>query len=146
MRSCSHAVNNYPHSSSKVLQIIIVEYDNNSLYFFVKCIRIGRVIKLSDPEDSVKVFGTDVGYVVSMPDGHVNVGRFVAVEFKIQYLVCSNAAKLNSGFTFNNCKPFGFAGVEVVAPGNFGLGCRERYLPSAIEFDCFYKRPSRISI
>ena len=53
------------------------------LNLFKKRIRIRGIIKFTYPENSIKIFVANVGDVVCVPDGHVNISWFISIKFKI---------------------------------------------------------------
>ena len=87
-----------------------------------------------DPEDRVKLFVSNIGDVVGMPDGHVNEAGLATIEFEGHDFVGANAANFDGGFAFDHRETFGFAGVEVVAACDAGNCSAEAYLTPAVEF------------
>lgn len=94
---------------------------------------------LIDPEDGVKLFASNIGDVVGVPDGHINKAGLATIEFEGHDFVGANAAKFDGGFAFDHCKTLGFPGMEMVTAGDAGDGGAEADLASAVEFYGFYE-------
>ena len=91
------------------------------------------------PENGIKFFIANVSNVVGKPDGHIHKRGSASIQIEGENFIGPDATHIDAGFTLNYRKPFGLAGVKVVASGDYRYSCRKGYLPPAIALNSFHE-------
>ena len=98
------------------------------------------------PENSIKIFISDISNVVCEPNGHIHKRGPPSIKIEGKNFIGADATHIDTSPSFNYRKSFGLANVKVVAPGDSGYSCRKRYLPPAIYLNSFHEASSFIGI
>ena len=109
-------------------------------HFFEVGIHITGIKMLVNPEDRIKFFGTGIGDVMRMPDGHVDKGGVCSVKVEGIYRVGPNTTKFYLSLPFDHCKPFCLSRMEMVAACDPGDGGGEGDLTAGIQLNYFQQK------
>lgn len=113
---------------------------------FKVCIRVVGVEEFVDPEDRIYILIPYIRYIMCVPDGHVDIRRFIPVQIKVHHLIRPYPPQLYSCLSFDHREPLDFAGMKMISPCDPRSGCRKGNLPSKFRFNRFYKGPPVIGI